>query len=325
MRKKRKSPYKKALVLSTIFITAIFMASGYSILSKKINLTARANLYASERYLWKQIQNNFLSSSGSGFYKSSNENDKYLYLGNGSSNYISLDNSLWRIISIESDHTIKVIKWTDKYTKNFDEANNRTSSSTYCTSFQLGCNSFASQSIFSNGELTGIVENNSSILNYLNNDFYNTLSNDLKSKIVEHSFNVGPVEINDQTTFSNILTQEQEYSWSGYIGLPSISDYLYPSNIDLSSNVLGQNLDNNYLTNFSTNNIKWTINPVYNSSSEVWTINYDKTLKSKNAINNSETQNSVTYNYIALPIMYLKDTVKLVSGNGTEQTPFVIE
>jgi hypothetical protein len=324
-KKRSKNTFKKVITLSSISIIAIFMASAYSILSTRINITAKANLYSSDRYLWKQIKNNYLASSGSGFYQTSYESGKYAFVGNGDGNYISIDNDLWRIVSIESDNKIKIVRWSDSYATNFDAANNRTEASDYCLSPQLGCNSFVQQTAFANGEILGTVQNNSTILNYLNGTFYNNLSSDLKSKIVEHEFSIGPVEITEQTTFSNILSQESDYTWTGYIGLLSLTDFIYPSNINTSSSVSGVTFDNNFLTSFATDKVKWTSNPLNNDSSKVWVMNYNKTLANKNANTTSEEINSVTYDYIVLPVVYLKQNVKLLNGNGTQANPFVLE
>ena len=324
-RRKTKKTLKKVITLSAIFIVAVFSASAYSILSTRISITAKANLYSSDRYLWKQIKNNYLAASGSGFYQTSYENGKYSFIGNGDGNYISIDNNLWRIISVESDHTIKIVKWSNTYTTNFDASNNRTQTSDYCQTPELGCNSYSTQTAFSNGEILGSVQNNSTILNYLNTDIYNNLSNDLKSKIVEHSFSIGPVEITSQTTLSNVLSQESDYTWTGYVGMPSLSDFIYASNINTSSTINGITLDNNFLAEYSTDKIKWTINPLNNNSSKIWVIKNDKTIASKNANVTSEEINNVSYNYIVLPVVYLKQNSKLLSGTGTLLDPFILE
>jgi len=98
---------------------------------------------------------------------------------------------------------------------------------------------------------------------------------------------------------------------------------LYPNNnIDIT---IGQSYDNNYLLDSSSGNILWTITPVKNSSSLVWTVNYDKSQIGKIASLSTETKDNVTYNFIAMPTMYLKDTVKLVDGDGSMLNPFTIE
>lgn len=326
---KKKISLKKVFIMSSIFIITLFMASGFALLRQNLKITSIANLYASDTFLWKQIIENRLVTSGNGFYKIDNQN-KYVYIGNDEKNYIKIDNELWRILSIENDHTIKIIKWDNNINKSFDEASDQLEENTYCTSPSLGCNSWSQQSIFANGDLTGKVNNNSTLLTYLNNDFYNSISTESKKYFAKHLFNIGPVEINENTTFSNILSQEQDFSWEGYIAIPSISDYLYASNPSSDSIILNQNLNENYLVNYNySNKIKWTINPLINDASKLWVINYDKTLKTKDAKTEEEEIETVTYEYLVLPVGYLKDSVKLQNINdataGTSSNPFIIE
>lgn len=326
-RKNKRFSIKRLLLLSVIFSGSLLMASGYAILNQRIKLEAKVNLYASDRYLWKQIKENFLKETGTGFHESI-ESGKYVFIGNDEENYINIDNSLWRIISVEQDHTIKIVKWDDNITKYFDETGNRTEQSTYCTTLEYGCNGWNSQSLLVNDNITGTVENNSALYNYLNQDFYATLSDTIKSKIAEHAFNIGPVEINESTNLIRLISQEQEQIWEGYVGIPSISDYIYTNNLDTNTTILEQNLDTSFLTNFSNEKIKWSINPLLNDSSRLWVIN-NKTLTTKNANGkaeqNDENNNENPTNYLALPTVYLKDTVKLVNGTGTHENPFTIE
>ena len=161
----RKSNNKhKSLILSSLLLVTLFMAAGYSLLVKEINISGEANLYSSQKYLWHRIINEYDSTHNGSFYENEYESNKYSYIGNSNNNYIELDNSLWRIVSVESDHTIKVVKISNDTSKDikkeFDTANNRDSSSTYCLTPNYGCNSWSSQISFNNES----VENDSSLL-----------------------------------------------------------------------------------------------------------------------------------------------------------------
>lgn len=321
MARRRKSGKNKTIILTCILAIAIFMSTGYSLLSQKLKLEGEANLYASKKYLWYQITNNYSSQNGGYFYENQFENKKYSYIGNNNSNYISLDGELWRIVSVESDHTTKVVKTNDTLAKVFDELNNRTSSSTYCTNLSLGCNSWASNDSLVSGNISGNVQNNSTLLTYLNETFYNSLSQDLRGKITTHDFNVGPVS--SSSTFSEAIIEEQEYIWNGNIGLLSLTEVLYPNNnINIT---LGQSQSNNYLLDSATGKSFWTITPLKDDSSKVWAVSFDKTQVGKDAYLQSETLSDTTYNIIAYPTMYLKDTVKYSSGDGTINNPFILE
>ena len=317
-KKALKEKIKKGVILGSIFIGAVFMASAYSLLTRTLTISGTANLYSSDRYLWRQLKNN----PPSGLSASTYDSRKMSYTGTNPNNYLSIDGNTWRIVSIENDNTIKIVK-LDGIQTGYDLANNRTSVSTYCTNLSNGCNSLTTRSTITNGTIEGLVENNSTVYNSLN-IFYNSLSNDFKSKIIEHNFNIGPVEIDNNTTLTNVLSQEINDSYTGYIGLPSLSDFIYATTSTVSSTVSSLTLDNNYLTS-STDTVKWTANPLYDSSTNVWTINRTKNLNSIAAKTQTETESGNSFYYIAIPTVYLKSTVKLVDGTGTYADPFVLE
>lgn len=321
MRKLYRRNTKKTFVLASILFIVAFMAVGYSILSQNIFIDAEVNVLTAQKYLWYKITNEYVTTSGSGFYINEYENNKYSYMGNGNTNYISLNDELWRIVSVEADHTIKVVRWNDTLINKFDETDNRTASSTYCVDLTNGCNSWSSREIFENGTINGNVDNDSSLLTYLNTVYYNNLSTTFKNQIIEHQFNVGPVE--QGTVFSQALMQEQEYTWNGKIGLLTITEMLMPTNSTTMS-IGTSSYENNYLLDYASGKFLWTISPVKNSSTDLWTIAYDKTQVGKHSNLQTETISDTTYNYVVLPTVYLKNTVQYVSGNGSLGSPFVI-
>ena len=326
MKRRTRGNRKKIIILSSILVASLFMAVGYSLLSQTLQLEGEANLRAAEKYLWHKITSEYVATSGSGFYENNHESKKYSYVGDGTSNYISLNNELWRIVSVESDHTIKVVKLDDSIVKEYDATGNRTTNSTYCTNLENGCNAWNTKDTLTNGQISGSVENDSTMLTYLNTDFYNSLSDELKNVIVEHTFNIGSV--NDGATFNEALVQENEYTWTGKIGLLNITEILYPSNNSTSTSqmTIGQQAyEDNYLLSFATGKFLWTMNAVNNNSTDMWTIGYDKIPIGKASNNSTETIDEVTYNYVALPTLYLSSTVEYNSGSGTLDNPFTIK
>lgn len=322
MRKSRRKNGNKKLILSSIVFVALFMAAGYAVLSTDIFIAAEVNVLTAEKYLWYNLQNKVTSSDSNEFMSNKYESSKYSYIGENPNNYITLNNGeLWRIVSVESDHTIKVVKWDNTLTKAFDEIDNRTESSSYCTTLENGCNAWTTRSLFSSGDIEGSIDNDSSIATYLNTVYYNGLDSTFQEQIVEHSFNIGPVE--KDATFEMAIMQEEEYSWSGKVGLLSITEMLYPTNA--SSMTLGTSYENNYLLKFAGNNFLWTITPVKNNSSEVWTILNDKTQTGKNAALETEMIEEVNYEFKVLPTVYLKGTLQYISGNGSIDSPFVVK
>lgn len=322
MRRSRRKNGNKSMILWGVILVVGFMATGYAILSQELFIDAEVNVSTATSYLWYNLQNTTTLSDTNEFVSNTYESSKYSFVGANPNNYIKLNNNeLWRIVSIESDHTLKVVRWDTPITKAFDEVNNRTESSTYCTDLENGCNAWTARSLFESGEIDGSIDNDSSIANYLNTEYYNTLDSDFQKLIVEHSFNIGPVEVG--ATYEQALMQEEEYSWNGKVGLLTLTEMLYPTNnTDIT---IGSAYQNNYLLNYAGNNFLWTITPVKNNSSQVWTILNDKTQTGKNANLETETIEEVNYEFKVLPTVHLKNTLKYVDGTGSIDSPFIVE
>lgn len=322
MRRSRRKNGNKSMILWGVIFVVAFMATGYAILNQELFIDAEVNILAAENYLWYNLQNKTTLSNSNEFVSNTYESNKYSFVGQNPNNYIKLNNNeLWRIVSIEADHTIKVVKWDNPITKAFDETNNRTESSNYCTNLENGCNAWSTKSLFESGEINGSIDNDSSIANYLNIEYYNSLDTEFQKLIVERSFNIGPVEVG--ATYEQALMQEEEYSWSGKVGLLTLTEMLYPTN---NTNItIGNAYQNNYLLNSAGNNFLWTITPVKNNSSQVWTILNDKTQTGKNANLETETIEEVNYEFKVLPTVYLKSTLKYVDGTGSIDSPFIVE
>ena len=63
------------------------------------------------------------------------EDNRYVYRRSNSDNYIKFNNELWKIVSIESDNTLKIMKNASIGKKPFVESGHRNNSNnTYCGS-----------------------------------------------------------------------------------------------------------------------------------------------------------------------------------------------
>ena len=171
-----------------------------------------------------------LAVSGDGLYEALGEPGRYIYRGSNPNNYIYLKeegaNVLYRILSYESDGTIKVVRDSEIIEENlnrikWDNENNRknTASGYYCNA-SYGCNVWGNQTntYYSDktlselsqdfyfyyypdnqstnfsikpGDNHGIVTTDASLNTYLNNTWINKL--DFKNSIETHSFNVGAI------------------------------------------------------------------------------------------------------------------------------------
>jgi hypothetical protein len=142
----------------------------------------------------------------------------------------------------------------------------------------------------------------------LTNTYYGTLSEESKSNIEKHWFNVGST--NSSSDLSTTINKEKAYKWQGNIGLLNVSDYIRASNnASCTSEISAINSpypckDNNYL--FISN--VW------------WIIDKDSlAILSNGSFSSYSASNSIAVR----PVLYLKSSIKL-KGNGTAGNPYNI-
>ena len=236
-------------------------------------------------------------TSGDGLYADTVTSGRYYYRGENVDNYIVFNDELWRIISIESDGTLKIVRnepLDDTY--QWDAPGIRDSStSTYCTNASdYGCNAWAATSNLvgtpssftqyfpfgntSDSEETysGTVTEDAYLNTFLNETYYDSLSDDYKSKVVNGTFNVSTPGIeNDADSLETDAEQEKQYQWKGYVALYTLTELLRASTTSgCSSLAAGVESDycnsNNWL--WPTNDV-WTLSPYVNSPRHiVWIV-----------------------------------------------------
>jgi surface protein len=304
-------------------------------------------------------------TSGDGLYSDSYESDRYVYRGKSPDNYITFNGETYRIVSIESDNTLKIIRDESigniefdpgYYTSAFTNGSySKTDSSTdntryssvstdYCyysssASSYYGCNVWGSKTTMydssgnqvskmprSSGSSTtyDLPESESYINAYLNgtkymgydltDTYYGTLSEESKSYIEKHWFNVGST--NYSSNLGTTINQEKAYKWQGNIGLLNSSDYVRASNnasCTSESSAASSpypSKDNNYLFNST---YWFTITPNSGFSNNVRSVR-----------GNGIFANDVAYiKYGVRPVLYLKSSIKL-KGSGTVSDPYTI-
>ena len=229
---------------------------------------------------------------GPGLYESSTEPGRYIYRGANPNNYIWLDENgdntkqageTYRIISYESDGTIKVIRDASIGSYAWDSRTDTTTgprhntNNTYCnyTGTYNGCNVWGNRAntyykgvsltnlnqdfyykyyrsststALENNTNTGTVSQDSSLNTYLNTTWLN--ANILNNYIDNHDFNVGGIYYHSTYPASEAKTLSQEkaeqniYTWNGKIGLMNITDY-----VDASLNSTCTNVYSNFYYN----------------------------------------------------------------------------
>ena len=234
-------------------------------------------------------------ADGDGLYEDTYEVDRYVYKGTNPDNYISCENELWRILSIESNGMLKIIKNESLGKQYWDSGVG-----------VWGYNDWTRPAV---------------INTYLNNDYYNSLTQDFKNLIEPHIWNIGAVT-HGNSDLAGQIEEEKSKTWEGNIGLISTSDYL-----KANSNVTD-------CGNFASNGSNWEIckNTNYLIKSErFWTITaYDAIVLNNSTvvfnINNSGAISGESAGYAAydtFPVIYINENIKL-SGKGKENNPYKI-
>jgi len=268
-------------------------------------------------------------TEGDGLYEDSTEAGRYVYRGANPDNYITFngEEAGWRIISVESDGTLKIMKTANLGNRVFEAANTRTAA--YCNYNRYGCNVWGSASTMLdasgnnvttmptqvNGSLLALPTEESQMSKYLNNDYYGTLSEEAKGQIDTHLWNVGPLAYVRGQSLETSVSQEKAYKWRGKIGLINPSDYVKATTNTSCTTIQASNANcgnNNYMYQSSYN--WWTMSPCSIShSGNVWIVFSAGSLYDYNAY----------YSHGVRPVIYLTSDISL-EGSGTVSDPYTI-
>ena len=273
-------------------------------------------------------------TEGDGLYESSFEtedyNARYIYKGTNPNNYIKFNNELWRIVSVETDDTLKIVK-DEKLPEDmpYDERTSETtgprlnSENTFCkleeSGVYYGCNVWeAVNGTLTVGELSGTVTKNASLNTYLNDVYLKTINSDYRKMITPHNFKLGATLNN--TTVDTIINNEKTREWNGMIALLSIGDFVQSSNnIECSAESNPNKLNNPCLFNnyLYVNYDWWLLNNSPSSSGSSPRVHYDTVQGFMGGY----------YSYFSFgvrPALYLKHDI-YISGEGTKVNPYIIQ
>ncbi len=219
------------------------------------------------------------------------------YAGSNPNNYVCFGTDattcsgkqLWRIIGIV-DGSLKLIS-TEYYSRSI--------------SFNTSYNNNWSESKL-NAELHSNVYNNTEWIS----------SSAQKSWLLNNKWRLSG--INSNYTLSNFETAEKNsgYTTSNYIGIMTIIDYLYGS-LNTSQCASSTRLDRDPFCgteNWLLASGDWTLTFLKNNQGELWHTYPNGTVAYKSAASNSG----------ARPVIYLDSNVKIVDGDGTESSPYIL-
>ena len=231
-------------------------------------------------------------TSGDGLYKDAYEDGRYFYKGKNVKNYVTFNNETagWRIISINSDGTIKIMRNTSIGNQFWDSysSNNWNRPATLNT--------------------------------YLNGDYYNSLTNIAQSQIVSKDFSIGAVAETD-TNLANTINNENSKKWNGKIALPTVSEYIRSNSNQESCGTIQKTYLSTSCSNTSwmSNNTEWWTLTPYSTEPAMYDGVYAVT--TQGALNNYPFVS--TSEFGIYPVVYLSSNIKLF-GSGTQSDPYTL-
>ena len=213
---------------------------------------------------------------------------RYFFTGKNPNNYITFNEESWRIISVECDGTIKIMKTASIVDRKWDTINS---------------NNWARPA---------------SLNTYLNGTYYNELNATAQSQIVAKDWSIGAVTYNDNN-MANTINNENAAKWNGKVALATASEYVR-SNSNKSSCGTVYQLFNAYsgecegTTWMFNSDTWWTLSPRANTNGAFVVYYYRGTLDDFSA-----------GNLIAVrPALYLSSEVKITGGDGSQNNPYEI-
>lgn len=235
-------------------------------------------------YLMKEVV-----TSNSGLYKLGNE---YIYKGNKVNNYLSFYGVIYRIIKIDANGNLKLIRQTvQNVSSNWDSKYNISKTG------YTGVNNYS----------------DSKIVDRLVSDYKDDkgLSENARTKIVPHDICVGKRSLND---LSPVITNEcSEKIENQVFTLPSVTDFTLAS-YDTNCKKLGDLscTNYNYLADFI--DYTWTIDTISDDSSQVYY--FDSVGPGTETANKYKKYNVV---------FYINSEELYQGGTGTAKDPYIIK
>ena len=215
---------------------------------------------------------------------------RYFFTGANPNNYITFNNETagWRIISVECDGKIKIMKQNSIGDIAWDTSNS---------------NNWARPAPLNT---------------YLNGTYYNGLNSIAKSQIVASNFSIGGVEW-ENNNMSTQVSDENSILWKGNIALPTVSEYIRTNNNKSRCGTFSL-IDDNFSSCLNTgwmdnNDYWWTLTLDSGYSNAVFAV------YSNGNVNSYDSGDESTAVH---PTLYLSSEVQITGGNGTQSNPYQI-
>lgn len=271
------------------------------------------------------------------------DNDIFTYFFRGveEKNYIKLNNELWKIVSVESDGKIKIVKYNPlsiQYSFPFSKLKNGTFTFDSKLNNNKSINDILDEYYNSLNYINAISEGyfcidnfkQSSELNYENGTDYN-IPKDLTTYVYNSTNKVYDSKFNCTNTSRNIgLLNAYEMVNSGSTIKEDISlfNFLNPE-ARVSTLTVFDNTKLSFIT-YTLGSKKSTNSNNTDKGYSFYDISTDATANNRGIVSTdfaySYTINlSGDKNFLIRPSLYLKENIKVISGNGTYSDPYLLE
>ena len=195
------------------------------------------------------LDNIDIVTSGDGLYEDEYEDGKYTYKGANPNNYITFNDEKagWRIVSINSDGTIKIMRSVSIGKIAWDTSNSNN------------------------------WNRPASLNTYLNSTYYNSLTSVAQSQIVTATYYAGAVT-NDNNDMQDQINDEKSIISNVKVALPTVSEYIRNNSNKSNCGTFSLNNDNDRSTcpnsnwMFNRSDIWLTLSPNSGSSSTVFRV-----------------------------------------------------
>ena len=260
------------------------------------------------------------------------------YYGSNPNNYVKFNNELWRIIGVFGDN-VKLIRKDSLGDLSWDSSESSVNNGygvnewsqadlkNYLNTMYYGGTTVTCYGRYNNGTKTCPT---------------NTLDETSKSLIDNHIWNTGAIEYNTRTDTLAFYSAERgnetgkictggqwcndtvtrTTEWTGYIGLPYVTDWAYASSESVCETNMQKKDSSNLLVCKNNNWMQrntwaWYLSPSADGSYA----NYAWAVSGDGYASNYSAANSL----VVVPSIYLKSNVLIESGNGTSSNPYILK
>lgn len=238
-----------------------------------------------------------LAATGSGLYEVSDNDLKYVYKGDSPKNYVKFSGKLWRIVGVTANGETKIVLpgvITDQFA----------------------------------WDPTGDTEwSNSTLSNYLNNDFYDSLSN--TNLIYKYNWGIGRL---DTTAVANL--QKKEYkdilfnaTFSSKVGLLSPSDIAYATLNDCPATE--KIFNNSHCSgDWLKGNETWLINSSNSTAEKAYYYGNGNLIQNEKIVDRDASNNITNvHKHKIMPVVYLSSDTQMLDGLGSGESgsPYILE